>query len=151
MITTINEWKLFNKNKKEYEIKEQDFLNSFHFTMIKTKTKDQIGKADVEIIVNNKEHTVGYKYQKEDYIYIRLIMIYKEYKRQGYSKILISHILEKFKNKNMNIYLSSGPLFDNDIPLDDLVKLYESFGFIKLEKNNFGYDMVKYADNNSSI
>lgn len=146
MITKINEWKLFyskNKNLK-YTIDKKSYgSNTVYY--IKLKSGIIIGRCETQVISELKEFTVGYKYQEEDYIYLRLLIINNEYQELGFGKLLMEYVLKDLNTTKLNIYLSCGPLFkDNSISVENLCKFYQKFNFKRLKPNNFGYDMVLY-------
>lgn len=149
MITNINEWKLFKYSKNQnikYLIDYKTYGDNTAY-YIKLKSGMVIGRCEIEIITHTTEFTVGLKYQKEPYIYLRLLLINEQYQKLGFGKILMDYVINdlKQKNKDLNIYISCGPLFkSNSIPLEYLIKFYTNFGFKRLKPNNFGYDMVLY-------
>lgn len=147
MITSINEWKIFKYSKNQnikYLIDKKSYGDNTAY-YIKLKSGIDIGICETQVISELKEFTVGYKYQEEPYIYLRLLLVNEQYQQLGFGKILMDYVINDLKHKDLNIYISCGPLFkSNSIGIESLTKFYSNFGFKRLKPNKFGYDMVLY-------
>ena len=59
-------------------------------------------------------------------IYIDALMVYKEYRRQGWGSKLVLSVINSYKDKDIRLY--PNPM--DDVSYDSLVKFYERLGFV---------------------
>jgi len=86
--------------------------------------------------------------ENNDIYEIKNIATYKKYQGKGYGKLMIKHIIEKYKNKCKTLIVGTGE--DNRI-----ISFYESFGFrySHTEKDFFikNYDHEMYENGKQLI
>lgn len=146
MITNIQ---LFKESVSNYKIVETKKDHRTNISLIDNKTNKTMGKVILdEIYIDSTPSslrfgTVGDEYAIDNYIYLRYINVDQDYRGQNLSKILLQETI-KFANKLgiYEIYLFATPDADSNLNLDQLVKLYSSFGFKELNRIDEGVDMV---------
>lgn len=146
MITTIQ---LFKESFNDYKIIETKKDHRTTFSLIDNKTNKTMGKIILDAIYLDSTPsslrfgTVGDEYAIDDYVYLRYINVDQEYRNQQLSKVLLQQAIN-FANKLSiyEIYLFATPDSDSSLNLEQLVKLYSSFGFKELNRIDEGVDMV---------
>ena len=148
-VFTDSSIKNINENISNYKIVETKKDHRTTISLIDNKTNKTMGKVILdEIYIDSTPSslrfgTVGDEYAIDDYIYLRYINVDQDYRGQNLSKILLQETI-KFANKLgiYEIYLFATPDADSNLNLDQLVKLYSSFGFKELNRIDEGVDMV---------
>lgn len=144
MFTTINEW-FKSKYKIHKGIKytvDEHIRHDYYSVRLIDKNKKWIGKFELEFDDQPISNRIGAKYTQEPYAYLRLVIVYEEYRRMGFADILVNMAIEHARKWNCEeLYVQSGPLFDN-ISLTDLTRLYARHGFRELGAYQHGIDMV---------
>jgi ribosomal protein S18 acetylase RimI-like enzyme len=133
MITTINEYKLFeNINSIDYTINVEDWENSSKIVIKNEKSPNQklVGVLD-------------FVYEKE-YIYIESISVMRFYKRMGFGKLMFDKLVEIAKNKGYKkIELNAHPMTD-DVNMEILINMYQKWGF-KIKSQTKEYTWMIYT------
>jgi GNAT superfamily N-acetyltransferase len=147
MFTTINEW-FKSKYKVQNGIKytvEKTVRNNYCGVRLMTQKNDCIGKFELEFKEGpkgNGDYSIGYQYTQESFAYLRLVIVYDEYRRMGFADILVNIAIEHARKWDcQELYVRSGPLMNN-ISLPDLTRLYARHGFKELKTYMQGTDMV---------
>lgn len=147
MFTTINEWfksKYRVHNGIKYTV-DENVRHDYYGVRLLDKNKSCIGKFELEFKEGpkgNGDYSIGYHYTQESFAYLRLVIVYDDYRRMGFADILVNMAIEHARKWNCReLYVRSGPLMDN-ISLPDLTRLYARHGFRELKTYMQGTDMV---------
>jgi ribosomal protein S18 acetylase RimI-like enzyme len=101
-----------------------------------TDMPDLIGKLVFEKIWNGhlligdvEEDRYNEIFPDDEYVKIEHIKVEDSYAQMGFGRILMQEAIKEIKKTNFNrIYINASPM-GSRIPLDDLIKFYESLGF----------------------
>lgn len=128
---TINE-KFIDDLLKHTDIEIMFYLNNSIFSI-----NNIIG-----IIIYTK--TINY-HTKQEYIYMLLLCIDKNYRMFGYGKIFLDEFIEYIQNsskRNKNVILH---------PLDSCINFYKTYGFKEIESKSYIYKkLFKYEKYNKN-
>lgn len=81
----------------------------------------------------------------DEMVRIEDLEVEDEFKHKGYGKLLMDQALEEIHHKSdmKKIYLNACPIGTSGLPLKNLVKFYEKFGFVSIIDQSKNIQMIK--------
>ena len=117
-----NIWNM-EKNKELKDRFYNELVSKNRMTFVYTKDEEYIGEISIVFNKNDEDYSIpGIR------LYVSRIIVKKEFRRRGYGKKLMNHIIEYAKREGYK-ELSLGVNLDNYIAL----KLYVELGFDKIQ------------------
>lgn len=116
--------------------------------LFKSRDKEYVGGACEQIVYFAHEGKIRGSFviqnsdNKERYIYD--LVIYDEYRNQGYGNLMIAEMVEKYGNYNIPLTLA---VLTENLPA---LHLYQKYGFIITSQETWSFDKVyrmKYERN----
>lgn len=93
---------------------------------------DGFNKIDIH---NEYGYVIGWYYDDEDEVELKIIHIYKQFRGLGYAKKLMYEFIEECKKVAYKIILEVESVEEDGLTDDELYLFYEKFGFKKTHSN----------------
>lgn len=124
---------------------ENEIIRTFQTrSCIKVRIEDYANGSIIFVYPNTdwliKHNTIGCNYNKTIYTYIEEIFIKEEYRNQRLGNKIMNYFIDLCKEMRFKeIYLHA---YHDETNLDDLIKIYSTFGFKVIKENPLSCEML---------
>jgi ribosomal protein S18 acetylase RimI-like enzyme len=138
------------QERKVKEIEPREKVSQVKITKLKRVSGNDPEPRTEYILSIGKEqigHAVIGSYIEKPDVVLQQISIQTLYRHRGYGELLLSKVIADCDKAHQSIWLSASPSLANaaPVPLADLVRFYEKFGFVRVGKPaGLSVKMVRY-------